>query len=266
MDIKSVCICDHITGGFWHVGVNPAVEEHKSLPMLSVVQSAHGSYAVSVDGGPTLETGPMGVFVAPRQVEQCIRHIPDADGTMDAQWVFFDVEINRLYKLDDLYTFPTVLPKAYNAEVFELLRKIHTEQAFFGRLPALHRLVEILYENATPRPRISEEIVRLRSYVENHYMHTITPEDLQRVLHSSRSAMYRHFREGLGESPSHYINRVRIRHAQLLLSDTDRSIGDIAAAVGIPDVFYFARLFRQFTGETAGNYRKIHRAGTGAEP
>ncbi len=255
MDIRSVCICDHSVNSFWQAALNrtPVV---KALPILSVVQSVRGSYRVALGEEPYRETGDMGVFVAPRQVTQTIYHLPAADGTMDAHWVFLDVEINRLYKLDDLYTFPTILPPAYNREIFDLITALRETDSLFGRLPALHRLVEILMENASPKPRTSDAVIRLRSYVENHYMHPITPEDLMRVLHCSRSALYRHFREELGESPTHYINRVRIRRAQFLLATTARPISDIAIAVGIPDIFYFSRLFRAISGESARDYRE----------
>ncbi len=254
MEIRSICVSDHRAGGFWNSGTSSLIER-KSLPLLSVVQSVRGSYRISLDDDPVQETGPMGVFVAPRHVTQSIYHQPDTDGTMDAQWVFLDVEINRLYKLDDLYTFPTVLPHVYDEEIGQLLRTVANEPRFLSRLPALHRLVEILLENATPKPRIPEDVARLRNYIEDHYMHPITPEDLMQVLHCSRSALYRRFREDFGESPSHYINRVRIRHAQLLLISPDESVGEIAAAVGIPDVHYFARLFRRLTGESARDFR-----------
>ena len=237
------------------MGVSSEVET-KSLPMLSVVQSKHGSYRVSVDGSPDAETGDMGVFVAPRQVTQRLSHLPSSDGTMDAHWVFLDVEINRLYKLDDLYDFPVILPSVYNEEICTLIQSIRTESDFLTRLPALHRVVDILLECAAPKSHIPEEVTRLRSYVENHYMNSITPEDLSRVFHCSRSAMYRRFQNYFGVSPSHYINSVRIRRAQFLLTETDRPVGEIAAAVGIPDVFYFARVFRGITGETATDYRK----------
>ena len=263
MEIRSICVCNHIGGGFWGSAVH---EQHevKTLPMLSIVQSIRGSYRIGLGDSPSMEifeTGEMGVFVAPGQVTQHITHLAGEDGLMDAQWIFFNVEINRLYKLDDLYTFPTILPASYNREIFGLLTTVRTEESFLKRLPALHRLVEILLENAALKPRVPEEIARLKSYVENHYMNAITAEDLMRVLHCSRSAMYRHFRDGFGESPSHYINRVRIHHAQLLLTDTSSSIGEIAAAVGIPDVFYFARLFRSIAGVSAREYRE--RSSTG---
>ena len=257
MDLRSLCICEHISGGFVS-GVSSEPEE-KSLPMLSVVQSVRGSYRLSIDGCPEVDTGDMGVFVAPRQAIQRLVHVPDSHGVMEAQWVFLDVEINRLYKLDDLYDFPAILPSLYNEEISTLIRSIRGEADFLSRLPALHRIVAILLECAVPKNHIPEEVTRLRSYVENHYAGPITPEDLARVLHCSRSAMYRRFRDYFGVSPSHYINSVRIRRAGFLLTETDRPVGEIAAAVGIPDVFYFARLFREATGETATDYRRKRR-------
>lgn len=258
MDIRSLCVCEHTPDGFEGAVVSSEVEV-KSLPMLSVVQSLRGSYRVSIDGGPEEETGEMGVFVSPRRVTQRITHLPSSDGTMDAQWVFMDVEINRLYKLDDLYHFPVILPPVYNQEIGSLIRSIRSQEGLLARLPMLHRVVSILLACATPKNHIPEEVARLRSYVENHYMNPITPEDLSRVLHCSRSAMYRRFQDYFGVSPSHYINSVRIRRAGFLLTETDRPVGEIAAAVGIPDVFYFSRLFRDTVGETATEYRKRRR-------
>ena len=257
MDIRSLCICDHKHGGFLGNPVSAEMQE-KTLPMLSVVQSLRGSYRISLDGGKEMETGDMGVFVAPRHVVQRISHIPAPDGTMDAQWVFLDVEINRLYRLEDLYSFPVILPSSYNEEICTLIRRISVQPQLLPKLNDLHRIAEILLENATPKPHSREEVMRVRSYVENHYMDPIDAEDLSRVLNCSRSAMYRRFKDYFGESPSHYINRVRISRAQFLLTSSDRPVGEIAAAVGIPDVFYFARLFRGITGETASEYRKNH--------
>ncbi len=256
MKIRSLCITRHISGGFWRSTVFPELTDVKALPFMSVVQSVRGSYGIALGDGAMEETGPMGVFVAPSQVRQTIWHFGDDEGMMDAHWVFFDVEINRLYRLDDLYTFPTVLPARYNEEIFAILSAVRTEKAFLRRLPHLHRLAEILIENATPRTRMREDLVRLRNYVDEHHMHPITPEDLMGVLHCSRSAMYRHFREGFGESPSHYINRIRVQHAQFLLLGTTDSIGSIAAAVGFQDVFYFSRVFREISGMSAREYRE----------
>ncbi len=254
MDIQSICVCSHSGGGFWHSAIH-GQRVVKTLPVLSVVQSLRGSYRLSLEDGPTYDTGTMGVFVAPSQVSQHITHLSAEDGRMDAQWVFMDVEINRLYKLDDLYTFPTVLPSQYNEEINSLISTVRTEPDFLVRLPALHRLVAILLENAIPKTQIHEEAIRLKNYVENHYMHDATTESLAQDFHCSRSTIYRLFHQYFGEAPSRYVNRVRIQHAQLLLMNTDMSVSEIATAVGFPSVSYFSRLFRQVTGDSARTYR-----------
>ena len=63
MQIESICVTNHICGGFEQVSMGRNAET-KSLPFLSVVQSTHGSYRIALDDGPALETGEMGVFLS----------------------------------------------------------------------------------------------------------------------------------------------------------------------------------------------------------
>lgn len=255
MDIRSICICDNMVGGFSDATVSETCEV-KSLPMLSVVQSVRGSYRIALgDGEPEL-TGDMGVFIAPRRVTQRIWHMPAVNGTMDAHWAFIDVEINRMYKLEDLYDFPLILPHRYNERICSLIKGASENSDILKRLPYLHGIVEILFEVAEPAPFKSDEMMRLRTYMENHYTEQIDSEDLARVLGCSRSAMFRRFRELFDTTPCKYINEIRIRRAQMLLTSTNAQIGEIASAVGIPDAFYFSRIFKQMTGISAIEYRK----------
>lgn len=259
MEIKSLCVCELRGGSFANSRVSRETEV-KTLPILSVVQSVCGSYRISVDGSPETDTGEMGVFVAPRQVIQRIRHIPGEQGTMDAHWVFLDVDVNSAYKLDDLYDFPVLLPPRYGEEIYRLIREIQTQEDLPSRLPAAHRILAILLETASPKPHIPEDMALLRNYVEKHYMEPITPEDLADILHCSRSAMYRRFQQYFQVSPSRYINTVRIRWATFLLTETNLSVGEVAAAVGIHNLSFFARLFRATVGETAVSYRRRRKA------
>ena len=58
MELRSLCICEHVGSGFENAVVNSGAEV-KSLPMLSVVQSLRGSYVISLDGEEEAETGEM---------------------------------------------------------------------------------------------------------------------------------------------------------------------------------------------------------------
>ena len=52
-----------------------------------------------------------------------------------------------------------------------------------------------------------------------------------------------------------YLNGYRIEKAQTLLKNTDRSITDVAIAVGVDDASYFARIFKKQMGVTPREYK-----------
>lgn len=64
------------------------------------------------------------------------------------------------------------------------------------------------------------------------------------------------FQTMVGIRPIPYINRLRIQKAQQLLLFSGLSQDEIADAVGFPNRTYFAKLFKEYTGQTAGQYRK----------
>ncbi len=53
-----------------------------------------------------------------------------------------------------------------------------------------------------------------------------------------------------------YILGVRINRGAFLLSQTDRSVEQIAEEVGFNSLVVFSRMFKKMTGETATAYRK----------
>lgn len=61
-----------------------------------------------------------------------------------------------------------------------------------------------------------------------------------------------------GETPSGYIQRLRIGKACTLLATTDCQIGEIAMQCGFDDSAYFSRIFKQVCGVTPTAYRKQH--------
>ncbi|MFL3659292.1 MAG: helix-turn-helix transcriptional regulator [Opitutales bacterium] len=62
-----------------------------------------------------------------------------------------------------------------------------------------------------------------------------------------------------GESPSAYLNRLRIRHGRRLLRITDLSVTTIAFDCGFASSQYFAKIFRRFQGHEPTHYRRMLR-------
>lgn len=69
--------------------------------------------------------------------------------------------------------------------------------------------------------------------------------------HVSRTA-----RQFLGQSPSEYINTMRMNHAARLLTGSNDSLAEIAVDCGIPNLSHFHKLFMAHHGLTPANYRK----------
>ncbi len=231
----------------------------KSLPMLSVVQSLKGSYDICLNQGATYHTGPLGAFIAPAGTEQTIIHHNDSEiGHMETQWVFLDVLINGVYDLDSLFSFPILLPTAYQTAVNGILNTIGSRHGLCRDLSNLYLLIEILMKIGTEKPTLNTQKEILKRYIADHYREKITATDLAREIQVSVPKLYRFFSENFARSPSNYINDVRIENACLLLTENQLRIGEIAAAVGIEDIFYFSRLFKNKYGVSPSQYRDLN--------
>lgn len=79
--------------------------------------------------------------------------------------------------------------------------------------------------------------------------------------HVSAGCLSAHFKKRVGVSPMQYVVLSRLNHAKVLLSQTERSVTEIAAQCGYGDASNFVRRFRQQMGVTPLQYRK-----SGGEP
>lgn len=74
----------------------------------------------------------------------------------------------------------------------------------------------------------------------------------------SESYLRRQFKLYSGMSPARYIRTRKIMSAKNLLRYSDLSLKEIAARLAAEDISYFCRIFRQETGMTPSQYRKLH--------
>ena len=86
-----------------------------------------------------------------------------------------------------------------------------------------------------------------------------TVEELSRRSGYGATRLTSLFRAVKGTPPGHWLYEQRIRYGRELLSDSDRSVEEIALAVGFGSRSQFHRVFREFTGVTPGRYRAIQR-------
>ncbi len=128
--------------------------------------------------------------------------------------------------------------------------------AFLSRLMA-HVDSEKTFEPHSKRLSQQKKIVNHAiSYIHTHYHEEIRLADIARECIVSESHFCRIFKEFTGDTPTFYINRLRINKAISLLSNTSHSISEIAAMVGFDDNAYFCRIFKKYVGFSPSTYLK----------
>lgn len=88
-----------------------------------------------------------------------------------------------------------------------------------------------------------------------------TPTMLSEELALSVSQLNKKLNAISGYPSSTYILQVKLSNAKKLLSNENKTIGEVAAECGIYDVNYFSRVFKRHTGFTPTQYRRLPQTG-----
>lgn len=95
------------------------------------------------------------------------------------------------------------------------------------------------------------------SYIRQHYMNKMTISQLAQQANVSDRQYLRVFKKLTGKNPIDYINQYRIYRAQEQLLQTMDTVHKIATNVGVEDVHYFNRLFKQTVGCAPKEYIRL---------
>ena len=74
--------------------------------------------------------------------------------------------------------------------------------------------------------------------------------DMAAAAATSRSGLQRKLKQTMGITPLDLLREARIKHACLLLLQTNKNVSEVAYACGFTDPKYFSRCFKQITGKT----------------
>ncbi|MDR1703162.1 MAG: helix-turn-helix domain-containing protein [Clostridiales bacterium] len=94
-------------------------------------------------------------------------------------------------------------------------------------------------------------------HIRQNYMGVITVGALAEICCLSETHFRRLFRFVMGMSPLAFINAARVRQACALLYTTDMPVQAVAEAVGLAAAASFNRSFKQITGVSPREYRKL---------
>ncbi len=102
-------------------------------------------------------------------------------------------------------------------------------------------------------------IEKIKSTIEKSYADPFFGiEQLAEQFKIHRSTLYRQFRNHFNITPSQYLARLRINTALAKLTDSEKSLAQIAEESGYRDLSYFGKVINAATGYTPGELRKLN--------
>lgn len=107
----------------------------------------------------------------------------------------------------------------------------------------------------TPK-NIPTEVLKILSYINQHYSQPITLKKLCDKFFLSKVSLCKKFKNVMHCSIMEYVSITRLSKAKLLLRDTNKSIEDIAMECGFSSANYFGLIFKKEVGLSPLNYKK----------
>jgi AraC-like DNA-binding protein len=98
---------------------------------------------------------------------------------------------------------------------------------------------------------------KIRDYVAEHYTVNFSLDEMAEHLGITKQHLITVCKKRYNRTPVEYLNEYRIEEAKRLLSDTRTKIADIGTLSGFNSNSYFAKVFKQYTGITASEYREL---------
>lgn len=103
-------------------------------------------------------------------------------------------------------------------------------------------------------------VARAQLWIRDRFTRRFRIADLARDLGVSHQSLIRRFRAAGSATPREFVQRTRVDAAAIMLTETHRSVTEIAQLVGYADIPSFRRVFIAAVGLTPAAYRRSHRA------
>ncbi len=153
-----------------------------------------------------------------------------------------------------------------SAELGALFAQLHKvwlkkERNYYHKaMSLLYRILSELCLGAAAEagssPR-SRKIAPGLDYLDEHFCEPdICFEEVAALCSMSYSYFRRLFKECVGVPPVNYVLHKKIEYAGELLTSRQYRVGEVAQLVGMSDVYYFSRKFRELTGKTPSQHAR----------
>ena len=191
---------------------------------------------------------------------------PDEETGWNEYWIGFNGRImdewirNGFFQKDN-----PVLNIGLNEEIIALYKRAimiadaqeaNYQQALAGIVCNLLSMAIYLSRNRDFKRSDISSIINSAKITVQENINTIRPEDLAEATCMSYSRFRKIFKEYTGFSPLQYIQEVRVTMAKEMLTNTSKSIKEIAFELGYENKDYFFTVSKKLSGMTPVAYRR----------
>lgn len=254
-------------------GEGTSVLPHRDHARLSVVLEEHGGACeprLQPHRPCPVEHVPRHMYFAPAGME-IWGHTKYARRVVDAVLMFdLDVLSERLETTLDPDRIGVPRLRFANDRIWNLVKLL--SEAVHNPDPSMHLygdgIITAVSSQLFAAPRITEfkagglapwQLRRVIDYMDANLPHRIELDTLATLVNLSQAHFSRAFKISTGLAPYQWQLDARIRRAQLLLSASDASLGEVAHATGFADPVHFGRTFRKMMGLAPGAWRTEHK-------
>lgn len=110
-----------------------------------------------------------------------------------------------------------------------------------------------------------KKLLQITKYIDDNLSRNISVEELAEITHFHPNYFIKFFKKHLGTSPAHYINKKRMEKSKSLLRIKDITITQVSEVTGFNDVYHFSKAFKNYTGFSPTEFRKVLDTNPGLE-
>lgn len=115
---------------------------------------------------------------------------------------------------------------------------------------------KLALKKKSTREEIYRRLLYARNFMDCHYVENLTLKEISSVAMLSENHFLRNFKRVYNSSPFQYITRLKIADAKRQISETDKSITDIALNLGYSSLSNFSYYFKSMVGLSPAEFRK----------
>lgn len=180
-------------------------------------------------------------YIAPVLHDSALKHIHITKDSPDYE--NYLSEIREILSLNDL-----------KEDGYELLTKSVLLRIWYQ----LYKMSTTLVSGSVPKIAVQDEqrVKQAILYIQEHFMETVTLEDIAGSIMVSKSECCRCFKRTLNTTPFEYLMKYRIMEStKRMHRKPQESISEIAGSVGFNNTSYYNKIFRKYMDCTPTEYR-----------